>query len=240
MATGHINIHFKSLTNPQENYVADYEFNDDDQDITIIPILFNDALALWCHNHLEAFVKISIDDLWSRFADMCTTQTRRKRKPRSQSIRKSQQCVSNTQKDVRCRKRTAHTEKCWIHLAKQNNLRIKPSNVAGAGKGLFAWKKPITRGKLISKYTGRKLSKKELDKKYGDGVAKYAVCNKRGRCVDATYTTDAAARFVNDSRGTSFQNNAKIKGNQMFKLKATKKIPANQEIFTSYGNEYWE
>ncbi|CAB3985446.1 SET domain-containing [Paramuricea clavata] len=167
------------------------------------------------------------------------TRRRRKRKPKSQSIRKSQQCVSNTQKDARCRKRTAHTEKCWIHLAKQNNLRIKPSNVAGAGKGLFAWKKPITRGKLISKYTGRKLSKKELDKKYGDDVAKYAVCNKRGRCVDATYTTDAAARFVNDSRGTSFQNNAKIKGNQMFKLKATKKIPANREIFTSYGDEYW-
>jgi hypothetical protein len=43
----------------------------------------------------------------------------------SQSIRKSQQCVANTLKDKQCRKRTAHTEKCWVHLAKQNNLRIK-------------------------------------------------------------------------------------------------------------------
>jgi hypothetical protein len=165
---------------------------------------------------------------------------RKKRKPKSQSIRKAQQCVSNTKKDVRCRKRTAHTGKCWIHLANQNNLRIKPSNIPAAGKGLFTWKKPILRGKLISKYTGRKLSKKEVDQKYGNSVAKYAICNKRGRCVDSTYTTDAAARFVNDSRGTSFQNNAKINGNQVFKLKATKKIPANNEIFTSYGREYWE
>jgi hypothetical protein len=124
-------------------------------------------------------------------------------------------------------------------LAKQNNLHIKPSNVAAAGKGLFTWKKPFQRGDIISKYTGRKLTKKQLDKKYSEGRADYAVCNNRGRCVDSTYTTDAAARFVNDSRGTSFQNNSKIKGQQMFRLKATKKIPANHEIFTSYGDSYW-
>jgi hypothetical protein len=154
---------------------------------------------------------------------------RRRRKTAKQSIRRSQQCVSNTLKEQRCRKRTAHTPKCWIH-----------SNILSAGKGLFAWKKPIPRNTLISKYTGRKLSKKELDRKYGKGRADYAVCNQRGRCVDATYTTDAAARFVNDSRGTSFNNNSRIKGNQVFGLKATKTIPANNEIFTSYGREYWQ
>ena len=58
---------------------------------------------------------------------------RRRRKTPKQSIRKSQQCVSNTLKEQRCRKRTAHTQKCWIHLAKQNNLRIKPSNIPNAG-----------------------------------------------------------------------------------------------------------
>jgi hypothetical protein len=65
--------------------------------------------------------------------------------------------------------------------------------------------------------------------------ADYTVCNKQGKCIDANRTTDAAARFVNDSHGTSFQNNAKLKGNQMFRLKATKKIPPHREIFTSYG-----
>jgi hypothetical protein len=164
----------------------------------------------------------------------------RLRKTVKQSIRKSQQCVSNTLKEQRCRKRTAHTPKCWIHLAKQNNLCIKPSNILNAGKGLFAWKKPIPRNTLISKYTGRKISKKDLDRKYGKGRADYAICNQRGRCVDATYTTDSAARFVNDSQGTSFRNNSRIKGNQIFGLKATKTIPPNNEIFTSYGREYWQ
>jgi hypothetical protein len=79
-----------------------------------------------------------------------------------------------------------------------------------------------------------------LDQKYGKGRADYAICNQRGRCVDSTYTTDAAARFVNDSKGTSFGNNSKINGNQVFKLKATRTIPANNEIFTSYGREYWQ
>jgi hypothetical protein len=165
---------------------------------------------------------------------------KRSRKPKTQSVRKSQQCVSNTLKEQRCRKRTAHTQKCWIHLSRQDNLRIKPSNIPNAGKGLFAWKKPIARNTLISKYTGRKLSKKELDQKYGKGRADYAICNQRGRCVDSTYTTDAAARFVNDSKGTSFGNNSKINGKQIFKLKATRAIPANNEIFTSYGREYWQ
>jgi hypothetical protein len=63
----------------------------------------------------------------------------------SQSIRKSQRCVSNTLLERHCRKHTAHTHKCWIHLAKQNNLQIKPSNVIGGGEGLFAWKNTIVR-----------------------------------------------------------------------------------------------
>ncbi|CAB4044263.1 SET domain-containing [Paramuricea clavata] len=139
----------------------------------------------------------------------------------------------------RCRKRTAHTKKCWIHLAKQDNLRIKPSNVLGGGKGLFAWKKPIVRGKIISKYTGRKKTKAEIDNKYGNGRANYTVCNSKGKCIDANHTTDAAARFANDARGTVFHNNSKIKGRQMLRLKATQIIPPHREIFTSYKREYW-
>lgn len=70
-------------------------------------------------------------------------------------------------------------------------------------------------------------------------MAKYALCNQPGICVDANHTTDAAARFANDSRGSPFQNNAKIKGENVFRLKAIKKIPPHREIFTSYGHEYW-
>ena len=159
----------------------------------------------------------------------------------TQSIRKSQQCVANTLKDKQCRKRTAHTEKCWIHLAKQNNLRIKPSHLIGAGKGLYTWKRTIPRGSTIGKYTGRRVTKNQLDQQYGSATAKYALCNRRGQCIDSNYTTDAAPRFANDAGKTPFQNNSKIKGTRTtFRLKASKTIPPNREIFTSYGKEYWQ
>jgi hypothetical protein len=162
----------------------------------------------------------------------------RHRQP-SQSIRKSKQCASDTLLHRRCRKRTAHSPKCWIHLEKQNNLRIKPSSLINGGKGLYNWKKPIRKGSIISKYTGRYRTKQQIDKKYGDGRADYALCNSRGRCIDANHTTDGAARFVNDARNSPFQHNSVMRGDQMFRLKATAKIPSHNEIFTSYGREYW-
>ena len=91
-----------------------------------------------------------------------------------QSIRKSKQRIADTLRNKRCLKRTAHTPKCWIHLAKQDNLRIKPSQIINGGKGLFSWKRAIQKGKIISKYTGRKRTKHQLDQKYSDAVAKYA------------------------------------------------------------------
>ncbi|CAB3978339.1 SET domain-containing [Paramuricea clavata] len=165
---------------------------------------------------------------------------RKKRKyQQPQSIRKSKQCVSDTLLQKRCRKRTAHTPKCWIHLAKQDNLRIKPSQITNAGKGLFSWKKPIPSGRVISKYTGRRRTREQIDRKYGDKVAKYTICNKKGLCIDANHTTDAAARFANDSRNTRFPYNGRMGGNQMFRLKSSQHIPAHLEIFVDYGREYW-
>jgi hypothetical protein len=182
-------------------------------------------------NRRQRFIRNFLD----RFIDVPRRRVTR------QSIRKSKRCISNTVKYVQCRKRTAHSEKCWVHLAAHDNLRIKPSNIINGGKGLFSWKKPIPRGRIIGKFTGRLRTKQQLDQRYGTQVAQYAICNSRGRCIDANHTTDGAVRFANDSRGSPFQNNAKIKGrNTILRSKATKAIPANQEIFTSYGRDYWQ
>ena len=163
---------------------------------------------------------------------------RKKRSKQSQSIRKVQQCTSNTIRAQRCKKRTAHTNKCWIHLATQDNLRIKPSNITAAGKGLFAWKEGFKKGVKISRYTGRRLNKYQIDLKYGDKTAEYAICNGN-KCVDSNYTTDAAARFANDARKTNFKNNASLTGRNNFALKAKTNIQPHQEVLTSYGKEYW-
>lgn len=149
---------------------------------------------------------------------------RRNIRKRNQSIRKSQQCISNTIQRRQCKKRTAHTSKCWIHLAKEDNLRIKPSNIVNAGKGLFAYKKSFPAFKKLSKYTGRKLTEREINRKYGPGLAEYALCDK-GICIDSTYTTDAAARFANDPRGSRYVSNSDLTGSRgRFNLKSNKII----------------
>jgi hypothetical protein len=38
--------------------------------------------------------------------------------------------------------------------------------------------------------------------------------------MNANHTTDAAARFANDNRGTPFQSNAKMKAQNIFRLKS--------------------
>lgn len=163
---------------------------------------------------------------------------KRRRKGNNQSIRNVLQCKSATKVKKRCKKRTAHTDKCWIHLAKEDNLRVKPSLINNGGKGLFAWKKPFKKNAKISTYTGRRLSKSDVDRKYGEDIAEYVICH-RNNCVDANYTTDNAARFANDSRGSAFKDNAFLKGHKNFRLEAKKKIKPNQEILTSYGKGYW-
>lgn len=161
----------------------------------------------------------------------------------TQSIRNSQQCESDTLKKKRCRKRTAHTPQCWIHLAKEKNLRIKKSNIPNAGKGLFTWKKPIRRGKNIDFYTGVKTSRPVLDVKYGKNTtAEYALCNGPNLCIDAFLSTHGAPRFTNDARGSKYKNNSHFTFDNRynnFNLKSSKYIKPHQEIFSNYGEKYW-
>ncbi|CAB3978030.1 SET domain-containing [Paramuricea clavata] len=256
-------------TNDTDKYIPSYEITENSNDqVLVSDRIFPEAFQDWCrdgghivqiqpwdirariktlHNELcitpyveSKMIKIAehIEKNIEKYIDKIYEAPRKQRG--SQSIRRSQRCIADTLKKQQCKKRTAHTKKCWIHLAKQDNLRIKPSNIISGGKGLYSWKKQIPRGKNISKFTGRITTKEELDQLYGDVTAKYAVCNRRGKCINSNYTTDGAARFANDARKTPFKNNAQIRGRQILRLKASKKIPPHQEIFTSYGREYWK
>ena len=146
------------------------------------------------------------------------------------------QCKSKTLKNARCKKRTAKSKKCWIHLGKEDNLRIKKSTLPNAGEGLFAYKKRFRKNKTIGAYRGKKMTKRQIDRKYGEYTAPYALCINKRKCRDAYKTTDCAARYSNDARNKRLTN-AKFVD---FKLKAGKRIKPNEEIFTHYGKGYWK
>ncbi|CAB3977955.1 Hypothetical predicted protein [Paramuricea clavata] len=233
-ALTHITIYVKNefSINDTDKYIPSYEISEDSDDQVIVSDrIFPEAFQEWARDggHIVQMPRQKTTQKRQRFIlNFLNKIYEAPRKHRgTQSIRKAQRCVADTLKKQQCKKRTAHTEKCWIHLAKQNNLRIKPSNIIGGGKGLYSWKKQIPRGNNIGKFTGRITTKKELDQLYGDVTAKYAVCNRRGQCINSNYTTDGAPQFANDARKTPFRNNAQIRGRQIFRLKASDAISFN-------------
>jgi SET domain-containing protein len=119
------------------------------------------------------------------------------------------------------------------------------SNVAGAGKGLFALSKQdpdnailFRTGDIVIEYDGESVSHNQLDRRYGDYTAPYALA--QGITIE-----DAACR-----RGIgSIANHAHRKRDSnvrfslsrstgRFRLIATKPIRNGHEILSHYGNDY--
>ena len=153
----------------------------------------------------------------------------------SQSVKQCQQCEALTKSGRRCKNRPCKSGKCWVHLKRDTGLRIKPSQIRGAGMGLYTTKR-IKPNQLIGKYTGERMTKAQVDKRYGNRNPQYVLCSGN-RCVDARKTNSSAVRFANAARGSRFKNNASLRGLSL--KSASKGIPANREIFTAYGSGYW-
>ena len=132
-----------------------------------------------------------------------------------------------------------------MHTRALFDLRLKPSLIQGAGKGLVTTK-AINKNKNIAKYTGD--IKTIAD--YNDNKSGYAVSIPKHRVVDAASTQSGLARYANDCRahnqraGQCNGSNARfvvntVAGNTTIWLRSTKHIPAHSEIYVSYGIDYW-
>lgn len=141
----------------------------------------------------------------------------------------------------RCRRRTCVTQpRCWQHTQQVQGLRVKPSTVAGAGKGLFATK-TFERNQTIAPYKGEKLTHAQLERRYpGDTVAQYVAQRGPDLFLDARRTSAGVARYANHKRPP--QNNADLTAapHNKVELEAKRRIRPGQEIFVDYGPEYWQ
>ena len=130
---------------------------------------------------------------------------------------------------------------CWQHAIREHKLRVKPSGLAGAGKGLFVQSREheanewvFRPGDKIVKYYGDILTEEQVDHRYGeDGTAPYAWSVGGGNVVDAACRRGIAA-FANHKPQS--RANAKLAKNGY--LVATKHIKNGSEIFVSYGHEF--
>lgn len=105
----------------------------------------------------------------------------------------------------------------------------------------------IAKDEIVCEYEGEKVTWKECLRRNEamEGKGAYFFHINDRNCVDAQHTLWALGRYANDAAGPSkvagLRNNAKyevIKGKPY--IKATKNIKAGDEIFVSYGKEYWE
>ena len=95
-----------------------------------------------------------------------------------------QRCTATTKSGQRCKNRTCRGKQCWQHLKKEQGLRVKQSEIAGAGFGLFTTK-PFRKNQKIANYTGENLSRAAIESRYpGNTRGEYVLCD--GNMSDLT------------------------------------------------------
>ena len=123
-------------------------------------------------------------------------------------------------------------------------LKVKRSQLTGAGKGLYTTSAIKKKSKIIE-YKGEIIDWKEYEKRVKEDRDGYLFFINKKRCIDAFDTPEHLARYANDAAGLSrvkgLRNNAcyEISGDQCF-IVATRDIDAGEEILVSYTKEYWD
>lgn len=163
-------------------------------------------------------------------------------------------CTALKRNGGRCTRRVCQgLQTCWQHLRtfkdEDKGLKIQPSNIAGAGKGLFAWSKQggdtivFKPNEVIAPYYGDEITRAELFERYGQDTGPYALEGQAGLIVDAACRRGVGS-LANGSRG-SLRPNARFAdsyagGAHRLVVRATKNIRHGQEIIIAYGAHYWQ
>jgi hypothetical protein len=155
-------------------------------------------------------------------------------------------CTATTSKGTRCKRRVCvGVAVCHSHR-KSLGVKVKQSNIANAGKGLFATK-TFKKNAVIGSYSGENVSQAEINRRYGNSKrdnAPYALgaSNANGRVLDSACSRSIMS-IANSGRQRS-RNNAKfshkMKQDGTINVRATKKIEAGDEIMIWYGKDYWK
>jgi len=121
-------------------------------------------------------------------------QQRRSRRQQQQRQRQQQQQQQPQQQQ--CKQLTRYGAYCWAHLAREERLRIKASQIPGAGKGLYALE-PIRRGERVCWYTGDiiRIDPNDEDQDHIGGAYYLELSQRVG--IDAARIDTAPGRFVN-------------------------------------------
>ena len=160
----------------------------------------------------------------------------------------SSQCTAMCKNHQRCKRRVIIGQPyCYTHLLYQKHLKVKDSTIPGAGKGVFA---EIPRAQVnqvvypanahIVPYTGQRINNQQLNDRYGDDTAPYAL-----RINNNLFVDPALKRGIGSIINHQPQARANVKfvaashaNNYIPSVKSTKNIRNGQELFINYGHNY--
>jgi hypothetical protein len=159
-----------------------------------------------------------------------------------QTLRETVRCAGQTKGGTRCKLNTTkYAAMCHLHTKQQKGLKVIESKIQGAGQGLFAHKDLPRNTKVPYARAQDFLSKQQLDARYGDGLAQYALCNPSETvCTDARSTQSGLSRYANHrpARRNSKLTIGRRNGRRFANLVLTKPVRAGGEVYTDYGPEY--
>lgn len=150
------------------------------------------------------------------------------------------QCKAKTALNRQCLNKTKNSEFCWIHLQQLHNVHIKKSKIPQAQRGLFTAKKALAKNQNVVEYTGTRTNVLPQNTDYALEIKKHAYINGNrrqdiGGLVNDCRWSDKRAKLCKGVN-CKFQidrNTAKVF------VKTIKKVPANEELYVSYGPQYW-
>jgi hypothetical protein len=153
---------------------------------------------------------------------------------------KCTRCTAKSASGERCvRSVCIGTPLCWQHL-RRRGLDIRESKRPHAGKGLFAYKPGgdsvvFKKGEPVARMYGQRITKTELDARYGEYTAPYGL-SEDGRVEDG-----ACARGIGMLANHAVKREANgefLLHKAHFWLFATRNIAHGDEILVNYGKMY--
>lgn len=147
-------------------------------------------------------------------------------------------CQAETKDGSRCKRRTRkQLPFCFAHSRSLLGVDIRPSTIPGADFGLFALKE-FKKDDLITPYQGQLITKAQFDRRYGDGLAPYAIQINQNTFMDCACARGTGA-FINTNPRHNNARFSVFNGRDghppAASVRATKRIPIGQEIFVDYG-----
>ncbi len=157
----------------------------------------------------------------------------------------SQRCNGGNKNGSRCsRKCVIGTPYCWTHLLSKCSLRILPSTIANAGKGLFVLNKRepdgaviIRNGETICPYGGELIDKDTLEERYGNKTAPYGIQLSRNQYRDAGCARGVGSLINHDSQRANVMYSVDQRAKTV-SIKAKRNLKNGEELFISYGRDY--